>query len=229
MSLQRARRQAPTSAECRELDPLARLFTSTLRRFRWQPASFSLFINALDQKIGQVARRGLAERLQEPASLRHECVKSASSQNLLDASATKELAIKHLFEQVSVKRELHVAGMLLRRRIARVSIAEALEWVKSDPLFVRPDPDGKLLTIREVRDAENKMIRLAAEGQGKHEPLNGGKEWVIRQPLSAPVRNIAIPRPARVVDSCVALEPIPERSARRDLSGGRSSTRNCTK
>ena len=120
---------------------------------------------------------------QELASLRPECVKSASSQNLLDASAAKELAIKHLFEQVSLKRELHIAGMLLRRGIARVSITEAVAWVKSDPLFVRPDPDGKLLTTREVRDAENKMIHLAAEGRGKHEALGSGNEWVIRHPL----------------------------------------------
>jgi hypothetical protein len=75
--------------------------------------------------------------------------------------------------------------MLLRRGIARVSIGEALAWVKSDPRFIRPDPDGRLLTTREVRDAENKMIRLAAEGQGKHKALNGGKEWVIRNPLVA--------------------------------------------
>jgi len=120
---------------------------------------------------------------QELASLRPECVKSAHSQNLLDAKAAKELAIEHLFEQVSLKRELHIAGMLLRRGIARVSIAEALAWVKSDPRFTRPNPDGRLLTTREVRDTENKMIHLAAEGQGKHEALNGGKEWVIRHPL----------------------------------------------
>ena len=120
---------------------------------------------------------------QERESLRPESVRSAASQNLLDSRAAKELAVKHLFEQVSLKRELHVAGMLLRRGIARVSIAEALAWVKSDPLFVRPDPNGRLLTTREVRDAENKMIRLAAQGQGKHQALNGGKEWVIRNPL----------------------------------------------
>jgi hypothetical protein len=101
---------------------------------------------------------------EERESLRPECVKNAPSQNLLGAGAAKKLAIKHLFEQVSLKRELHVAGMPLRRGIARVSIAEALTWVKSDPLFVRPDPDGKLLTTRQVRDAENKMIQLAAEG-----------------------------------------------------------------
>jgi hypothetical protein len=68
---------------------------------------------------------------EERESLRPECVKSAPSQNLLGTGATKELAIQHLFEQVSLKRELHVAGMLLRRGIARVSIAEALTWVKS--------------------------------------------------------------------------------------------------
>ena len=128
---------------------------------------------------------------EERESLRPEFVKSAPSQNLLGFGAAKELAIQHLFEQVSLKRELHIAGMLLRRGIARVSIAEALTWVKSDPSFVRPDPDGKLLTTRQVRDAENKMIQLAAEGQGKHEPLNGGKEWVIRHPL---VSNCINPR-----------------------------------
>jgi conjugative relaxase-like TrwC/TraI family protein len=119
---------------------------------------------------------------EELESLRPECVKSASSQNLLDTPAAKELAIRHLFEQVSLKRELHIAGMLLRRGIARVGIAEALAWVKSDPLFVRPDPDGGLVTTCEIRDAENKMIRLAEEGRGKHEALNRAKEWVIRHP-----------------------------------------------
>jgi hypothetical protein len=50
---------------------------------------------------------------QERDSLRPERVKSTSSKNLLDARAAKELLIKHLFEHVSLKRELHVAGMLL--------------------------------------------------------------------------------------------------------------------
>jgi conjugative relaxase-like TrwC/TraI family protein len=122
---------------------------------------------------------------QELASLRPESVKGAVSQNLLDASAAKELAIKHLFEQVSVKRELHVAGMLLRRGIARVSAVEALAWAKSDPLFVRPDPDGRLVTTREIRDAEKKMIRLAADGKGRYEALGGGRAWPIRNPLVA--------------------------------------------
>jgi AAA domain len=93
------------------------------------------------------------------------------------------LAVKHLFEHVSLKRELHIAGMLLHRGIARVPVAQALAWANSDPIFVRPDPEGKLLTTREVRDAENKMIHLAAQGQDKHEALGGVKEWIIRHPL----------------------------------------------
>jgi hypothetical protein len=110
-------------------------------------------------------------------SLLPECVKGAPCLNLLDARTAMELAVKHLFEHVSLKRELHIAGMLLRRGIARVSVAEALAWVKSNPLFVRPAPDGKLLTTREVREAEQKMIHLAEQGQGTHEALGGGKEW----------------------------------------------------
>src|SRR3984893_10659669 len=112
--------------------------------------------------------------LVELASWRPECVKSAPCLNPLEAHTAMELAFRHLFEHVSLKRELHIAGMLLRRGIARVSVDQALAWANSDPLFVRPDPDGKLLTTREVRDAENKMIRLAAHGQGKHEALGGG-------------------------------------------------------
>ena len=61
-------------------------------------------------------------------------------------------------------------------RVARVSIAEALGWVKSDPLFVRRHSDGTLLSAHDVQDAENRVIRLAAEGLGKSEALNGGKE-----------------------------------------------------
>jgi hypothetical protein len=79
---------------------------------------------------------------QERESLRPERVKSETSQNLLEARAAKELALKHLFEHVSLKRELHVAGMLLRRGLARVPVAEALAWVKTDPRFVRPNPEG---------------------------------------------------------------------------------------
>jgi hypothetical protein len=96
---------------------------------------------------------------QELASLRPEYVKNTPSQNLRNACTAKELAVKHLFEQVSVKPELHVAGMLLRRGIARVPVAEALAWVESDLLFVRPDPDSRLVHSRDSRRGrENDQI-----------------------------------------------------------------------
>ncbi|MBV8140488.1 MAG: relaxase domain-containing protein, partial [Verrucomicrobia bacterium] len=120
---------------------------------------------------------------EELESLRPERVKSTPSQNLLEVAPAKELAIRHLFEQVSVRRELHVAAMLLRRGLARVSLADALGWSKSDPRFTWPDPSGRLVSTREVRDAETRMIQLAAEGQGKHEALGLNKEWAIRHPL----------------------------------------------
>src|SRR5262249_13003529 len=43
--------------------------------------------------------------------------------------------------------------------------------------------NGRWLTTREIRDAEEKMIGLATEGRGKYESLGGEKEWVIRNPL----------------------------------------------
>ena len=72
--------------------------------------------------------------------------------------------------------------MLLRRGIARVSVGGALAWVKSHQ-FIRPNPNSKLLTTHEVRDAEREMIRIALAGQGKCEELGCSKEWVIRDPL----------------------------------------------
>jgi hypothetical protein len=38
---------------------------------------------------------------------------------------------------------------------------------------------------KEKRSGVFGSMDLAAEGKGKHEPLNGGKEWVIRHPLVA--------------------------------------------
>lgn len=62
-----------------------------------------------------VSHRQSERTSQELESLRSQCVKSAPSQNLLNARAAKELTIKYLFEHVSLKRELHIARMLLRR------------------------------------------------------------------------------------------------------------------
>jgi hypothetical protein len=63
---------------------------------------------------------------EERESMQPEFVKSAPSQNLLGAGAAKELAIQHLFEQVSLKRELHIAGMLLRRGTGVARLGEGV-------------------------------------------------------------------------------------------------------
>ena len=53
----------------------------------------------------------------ERASLQAESVKGTVSQNLLEGPVARNLALEHLFERASVARELHAAGMLLRRGI----------------------------------------------------------------------------------------------------------------
>ena len=60
-----------------------------------------------------------------------------ASQNLLESETAKNLAIQHLFERASVARELHAAGMLLRRGIGRVSVEEARGFARADDRFVR--------------------------------------------------------------------------------------------
>jgi hypothetical protein len=47
-----------------------------------------------------------------------------------------------------VARELHAAGMLLRRGIGQVSVEEARVFASSDEFFVRPG--SGLVTTREV-------------------------------------------------------------------------------
>ena len=62
---------------------------------------------------------------EERASLKVESVKGSASQNLLEGPIAKNLALEHLFERASVARDLHAAGMLLRRGTGRVSVDEA--------------------------------------------------------------------------------------------------------
>ena len=61
-----------------------------------------------------------------------------ASENLVEIDSAKDLAIEHLFERSSVARELHAAGMLLRRGIGRVSVEAARIFVQT----IRPDPNG---------------------------------------------------------------------------------------
>ena len=90
------------------------------------------------------------------ASLKVESVKGTMSQNLLEGSVAKNLALQHLFERASVARELHAAGMLLRRGIGRVSVEEARVFATTDECFVRLGSD--LVTAREVLVEEAALL-----------------------------------------------------------------------
>lgn len=120
---------------------------------------------------------------EERRSLDPKMVKSAGAiarENLLEPDIAKELAIKHLFEQVSVKRELHIAAMLLRRGIAKVSVQDAVDWVKKDARFI-PVANGRW-TTRSVRNAEQAMINMACRGRGQYDALGLGKTWYATYP-----------------------------------------------
>jgi conjugative relaxase-like TrwC/TraI family protein len=104
----------------------------------------------------------------------HEGRVKGVSQNLLESETAKELAIEHLFERASVARALHVAGMLLRRGIGRVSVEAARAFASTDSRFIRV---GELVTTREVRAEEAAFVQTALAGQAKHEPIGRAGNW----------------------------------------------------
>ena len=118
---------------------------------------------------------------EERATLTPQDVRAASHQNLLPVDEAKDIAIRHLYENVSVKRALHVAAELLRRGIGRVGVREAEAFPKSDPRFFTPGT-GPLVTTREVWADEEAMVARALEGIGACEPLGKGGFWEIRDP-----------------------------------------------
>jgi hypothetical protein len=111
-------------------------------------------------------------------SLRMANVKGAS-ENLVEIDSAKDLAIEHLFGRSSVARELHVAGMLLRRGIGRVSVEAARILAQTDSRFIRPDPNGSLITTREVLAEERRTVETCRDGQGAHEAMGRGQAWEI--------------------------------------------------
>jgi hypothetical protein len=126
--------------------------------------------------------------LEERASLSLESVKGSRPrsrpQNLLEPGLAKALAVSHLFERSSVARELHAAGMLLRRGIGRVSVDQAKAFAASDPRFVRPHSAARFITTREVLHEESEMLRAVEAGRGRYEEIGRGAAW---QPVSSAV------------------------------------------
>jgi hypothetical protein len=72
-----------------------------------------------------------------------------------------------------------VAGMLLRRGIGRVSVEAARIFAQTDSRFIRPDPNGSLITTREVLAEERRTVERCRDGQGAHEAMGRGQAWEI--------------------------------------------------
>jgi hypothetical protein len=107
------------------------------------------------------------------ASLSPEAVRAGLSENLLETDTAKGLAIQHLFERVSVVRELHATAMLLRRGIGWVSIDEALEFARSDLRLVQVG--GGLVTTLEVLAEESAMLERVQAGREASRAARSGK------------------------------------------------------
>jgi hypothetical protein len=124
--------------------------------------------------------------LEERASLCRESVKGARTQNLLEPGLAKALAVTHLFERSSIARELHAAGMLLRRGIGSVSVDQAKAFAANDPRFVRPHAAARIVTTREVLHEESEMLEIVEAGRGRYEEIGCGGIW---EPVSPIIGN----------------------------------------
>ena len=122
---------------------------------------------------------------EERESLRVESVKGSRTENLLEPSLAEALAITHLFERSSIARELHAAGMLLRRGIGRVSVDQAKAFAANDSRFIRPHPGGRVITTREVLREESEMLEIVKAGRGQYEKIGRGGSWEPLSPIVA--------------------------------------------
>jgi conjugative relaxase-like TrwC/TraI family protein len=115
---------------------------------------------------------------EEHASLQTANVRGARSQHLLEPVLAKALAVTHLFERASVARELHAAGMLLRRGIGRVSVNQAKAFAAQDARFVRPYAGARVMTTREVLHEEAEMLKIVEAGRDRYEEIGRGGAWM---------------------------------------------------
>jgi ATP-dependent exoDNAse (exonuclease V) alpha subunit len=114
---------------------------------------------------------------EERESLETVNVKGSRTKDLLDRQAAESIAISHLFERSSVARELRAAAMLLRRGLGRVSVVEALDFVRRDGRFMRPFPESRFLTTHEALQEETDMLKIVEAGRGKFEEIGKGSSW----------------------------------------------------
>jgi conjugative relaxase-like TrwC/TraI family protein len=117
---------------------------------------------------------------EEQRSVGMQKVRSVAHQNLLDALAAKERTIGHLFEQVSLKRELHIAAELLKWGVGKVGIEEAEAFPLTDERFFKPKEQENKISTHEVWREERVMIKRAFQGKGRYAPLGGQGRWEIQ-------------------------------------------------
>jgi conjugative relaxase-like TrwC/TraI family protein len=146
-------------------------------------------LGALSREKKSAEALGPGERLrvwraemmpEERASLSRGAVRAKACQGLLEMEAAKPLAIQHLFERVSVSRQLHVAGMLLRRALGNATVAEAERISASDPDFLQTA--NGYLTTAEVLAEEKALLKRVEAGRGKFDALGGSETWEISDP-----------------------------------------------
>jgi hypothetical protein len=113
--------------------------------------------------------------VEERASLSTQAVRTKLCEGLLEIDAAKPLAIRHLFERVSITRQLHAAGTLLRRAIGKAGVEEAEHFAAGDPVFVRTS--GGFLTTEEVLAEERELLERVKGGRAKFEPLGSSASW----------------------------------------------------
>jgi conjugative relaxase-like TrwC/TraI family protein len=114
---------------------------------------------------------------EELQSLSIASVEGAQNQDFLDRQEAEELSISHLFERLSVARELHAAAMLLRRGLGKVKVAEALDFIRKDSRFIRPFAESQFLTTREAMQEEAEMLGIVEAGRAKFEEIGKGRSW----------------------------------------------------
>jgi conjugative relaxase-like TrwC/TraI family protein len=142
---------------------------------------------------------------EERVSLSRDAVRTAVCQGLLELEAAKPLAVQHLFERVSVARQLHAAGVLLRRAIGKATVEEAERFSATDPLFVRTM--GGYLTTAEVLAEEAQLLERVESGRAKFSPLGGSEEWPTSDPrvLASEEQTLAIEHLLRTRDLLTAV------------------------
>jgi conjugative relaxase-like TrwC/TraI family protein len=134
--------------------------------------------------------------------------KAAGCEGLVSPEVAKELSATGLYEQVSLKRELHVAARVLRTGLVTVPVEEARSFPRQDARFFDVVDGANRWTTKDVWREERSLIGRVLAHSGKHDPLGRGLEWVAKDPLVAgdEEKVEALRKVLGARDLCVAVE-----------------------